>query len=139
MNRPLDLGVTIERVRVRCSARADRRLPALTLTGYLDGRAGAPLHDHRIVVRELRIDVEAALDASRARGLGEAIATDLADRLAALQTRRQPSIARAPATGGPIHVGLLCVHLWGELARHPPRGDISAALIAPIEERLHHG
>ena len=139
MNRPLDLGVTIERVRVRCCAPADRRRPALSLTGYLDGRAGAPLHDHRIVVRELRIDVEAQLDASHARSLGKAVAGDLADRLAALQTRRQPSITRTPATGGPIHVGLLCVHLWGEPARHPPSRDISAALIAPIEERLRHG
>lgn len=139
MNRPLDLGVTIERVRVRCSAPADHRRPPLSLTGYLDGRAGAPLHDHRIVVRELRIDVEAQLDASRARSLGKAVAGDLADRLAALQTRRQPSITRAPATGGPIHVALLCVHLRGEPARHPPSREISAALIAPIEGRLRHG
>lgn len=138
MNRPLDLGVTIERVRVRCRAPAERRQPPLSLVGYLDGRTGAPLHDHRIVVRELRIDIEAALDASRARSLGKAVAAELADQLAALQARRQPSIAHAPATGGPIRVASLCVHLWGEPDRHPPSRDISAALIAPLEERLRH-
>jgi hypothetical protein len=139
MNRPLDLGVTIERVRVRCGASGDGRPSPLSMTGYLDGRAGAPLHDHRIVVRELRIDVEAQLDASRARSLGKAVAGDLADRLAALQTERQPSITRTPTTGGPIHVALLRVHLWGEPARHPTSHAICAALMAPLEERLRHG
>ncbi|HEX3765603.1 MAG TPA: hypothetical protein VHW23_43205 [Kofleriaceae bacterium] len=139
MNRPLDLRVTIERVHVRCRATAERRRPPLSLVGYLDGRAGAPPHDHRIVVRELRIDVEATLDASRARSLGKAVAAELADQLATLQAERTPSIVDAPATGGPIHVALLCVYLWGEPARHPPSRDICTALIAPLEERIRHG
>jgi len=139
MNHPLDLGVTIERVRVRCGAPVDRSRSPLSITGYLDGRHGAPLHDHRIVVRELRIDVEAALDAPRARSLGEAVARELSDRLAALQTEREPSIARARTTGGPIHVARLRVHLWGEPARHPASREICAALMVPLEERLRHG
>lgn len=134
----LDLGIAIERVRVRCNAPVDRRRSPVSITGYLDGRNGAPLHDHRIVVRELRIDVEAALDAHRARSLGKAVASELADRLAALQTERRPSIARARTTGGPIHVALLRVHLWGDPARHPPSHAICAALMTPLEERLRH-
>lgn len=113
MNRALDPGVTIERVRVRCRAHADHRRSPLFMTGHLDGRAGALRHDHRIVIRELRIDVEALLGASRARSLGKAIAGELADRLAALQARRQPGITRTPATGGPIRVALL----WGSRSR----------------------
>jgi len=139
MNHPLDLGVTIERVRVRCGAPVDRSRSPLSITGYLDGRNGAPLHDHRIVVRELRIDVEAALDAPRARGLGQAVASELAARLAALQTAREPSISLSRTTGGPIHVALLRVHLWGAPARHPASREICAALMAPLEERLRHG
>lgn len=135
----LDLRVTIQRVRVRSSAPADRRPPPVFVTGYLGPNIGAPLHDHGIVIRELRIDVEAALDAPAARSLGKQVAWDLAGQLAALQDQRRLYITRKPSSGGPIHVETLRVHLRGEVARHPPSHQISAALMTAFEERVRNG
>jgi hypothetical protein len=131
----LDLRVTIDRVHVRAGAPTDTRPPPV-VAGYLGPHTGAPLHDHRIVIRELRIDIEAALDAALARSLGQQVARDLAGRLAELQDQRRPRITGTPSSGGPIHVETLRVHLWGEPARHPPSHQISAALMNAFEERI---
>lgn len=136
MNQVLDLRVTIERVHVRAGAPPDLRQPPAFVAGYLGAYAGAPPHDHRIVIRELRIDVEAELDALRARHLGKQLAWALAGRLAELQDRRRPHIARTPSAGGPIQVETLRVHLRGEIARHPPDDQISAALMNAFEQRV---
>lgn len=139
MSHALDLSVAIERVRVRTCALADHRPAPIFVAGYLGASAGAPLHVHRIVIRELRIDVEAALDASAARGLGRDVAADLAGRLAELQAQRRPRLADTPSAGGPIEIETLCVHLRGEVARHPPSREIAAALTHAFEDRVRHG
>src|SRR4029077_15887956 len=97
----LDLRVTIERVHVRAGVRADHRPAPAFVAGYLGAIAGAPLHDHRIVIRELRIDVEAELDPSGARRLGKQVAWELAGRLAELQDARRPRITGGLSAGGP--------------------------------------
>jgi len=132
----LDLGVTIERVRVRAGATAEPRPRPAFVTGYLGAAAGAALHDHRVVIRELHIDVEAELDAAGARHLAREVAGELARRLAELQARRAPHIARTPSAGGPVHVETLRVHLRGDPARHPPSHQISLALMTAFEGRL---
>jgi hypothetical protein len=128
----IDLGITIERVRVRTRAPADDRPPPVLVAGYLGASAGAPPHDHRIVIRELRIDVEAELDAAGARILGNQVAHDLAGHLAELQAHR-PRIA---GDAGPIHVETVRVRLWGHVALHPSSQHIAAALIDAFEEEV---
>jgi hypothetical protein len=137
--RAFDLGVTIDRVRVRAGASAEPRPRPVFVTGYVGGHAGAPLHDHRIVIRELCIDIEAAVDASDARRVGKQVASELASRLALLQDQRRPRIITKPSSGGPICVETLHLHLRGEVARHPPGESISAALMNAFEARVRHG
>lgn len=136
MNRALDLCVAIERVHVRTGAIADHRPPTVLVAGYLGASPGAVPHDHRIVIRELRIDVEAELDPPAARRLGKQVAWDLAGRLAELQDQRRPYVADTPAAGGPIHVETLRLHLRGEVARHPSPQQIAAALMSAFEARV---
>jgi hypothetical protein len=134
----LDLGVTIERVRVRAGAVIDHGPAPVFVAGYLGPYAGAPPHDHRIVVHELCIEVEAELDASGAHGLGKQLAWDLVGRLAALQDRRRPRIERRKA-GGPIRVETLRLYLRGEISLHPPSDQICTALMTAVEERVRDG
>jgi hypothetical protein len=136
---PLDLRVAIERVHVRAGVLDEPASRPGLVTGYLGGRTGAPLHDHRIVIRELHIDVEATLDGAAAHRLGKDVAWELAGRLAGLQERRWPRIAGTPSAGGPIFVETLRVHLWGDPERHPPAHQISAALMNAFEERVLDG
>ncbi|HEY6180489.1 MAG TPA: hypothetical protein VIX73_38870 [Kofleriaceae bacterium] len=135
MSPVLDLRIAIDRIHVCCGALAVRPAPPPLVTGRLGGGAGARPGDHRIVIRELRIDVEAELDATAARRLGNDVARELAARLAALQDRRQPGRSHARAAG-PIQVETLRVHLWGEAARHPPSPQIAEALMTALEERV---
>lgn len=138
MSATLDLGVAIERVRVRAGVLVDHRPAPVFVAGYLGPQAGARAHDHRIVVHELCIDVEAELDASGAHGLGKQVAWDLVGRLAELQDRRLRRIESRKA-GGPIHVETLRLHLRGESTRHPPSDQICTALMTAVEERIRDG
>ncbi|MEO7732026.1 MAG: hypothetical protein ABIY55_13710 [Kofleriaceae bacterium] len=135
----LDLRVTIDRVRVRTAALSDARPRPVLLTGYLDGRAGVPLHEHGIVIRELRIDVEAVLDAAAARRLGHRVASDLVAQLGELQDQRQARILAKPASCGPIYIETLLLQLRGEPELHPPSHQIAAALMGEVEQRVSHG
>jgi hypothetical protein len=132
----VDLRVTIERVRVHTGARDVAPGPAF-VTGH-GGSAGAAPGDHRIVIHQLCIDVEAELDEARARSLGKQVASDLADQLAALQAERLPRITASPDTGGPIHIETLRLYLRGEPARHPSSREICAALMTAFEQRVRH-
>jgi hypothetical protein len=127
----LDLGVTIEHVRVRTAALETGPAPVF-VAGYGGAYAGARPGDHRIVIHELCIEIEAALDASDAHGLARQLASELAARLAELQDQRQ-SRASAPATG-PIHVETLRLRLRGERSRHPPSQQICAALMTALQQ-----
>jgi len=131
----LDLRIAIDRIHVSCGALVARPAPPPLITGRLGPITGAPPGDHRIVIRELQIDVEDDLDAAAARRLGSDVARELAGRLAELQHRRRPGAPDA-RTAGPIHIETLRVHLWGETARHPPSPQIAAALFAALEERV---
>jgi len=131
----LDLRVTIDRVHVRTAAPGDTRPRPTFVSGYLGGGAGAPLHDHRIVIHELRIDVEAVLDAAAARSLGSQVASELAGQLAELQDRRAARIHKS-ASCRPIYIETLYLHLRGEPARHPATRQISAALMNAFDERV---
>src|SRR5437764_1112515 len=91
----LDLRVAIDRIHVCCGMLTARPAPPPLLTGRLASSASPPPGDHRIVIRALQIDVEADLDASAARRLGNDVARELASRLAALQDRRHPGASRA--------------------------------------------
>jgi hypothetical protein len=135
----LDLRVTIDRIRVRTAALSDTRPRPVFVTGYLDGRTGGPLHDHRIAIHELRIDVEAQLDASAARRLGNQVARDLIAQLALIQVQREAQILDKPASCGPIYIETLLVHLRGEPAGHPPSHQIATALMDNVEGRISHG
>jgi hypothetical protein len=139
VSQPLDLGVTIERVRVRPGTPAGNRPRRVFVTGFLTTPTAPAPHDHHIVVHELRIDIEATLDASRARGLATQVAWELANQLADLQAERYPRIAGQHAAGGPIRVETLHLHLRGELARHPPSHHISTALMTAFQERVGDG
>ena len=145
MTQPLDLRVSIDRVRVRTGAPPDTRAAPAFIAGYLGAHAGAPPHDHRIVIRELRLDVEAALDAPAARQLGKQVATALVERLAAHQRCRLPAAAAASpagaaaaprALGGPIRVEVLRVRLWGERTRHPAPQQIADAAMTAFEAEV---
>lgn len=129
---PLDRSVAIERVRVVSRVLAEHDPAPVFIAGYLGVPAGAAPHDQRIVIRELHIDVEAELDDSAARRLAKELAWSLARRLAELQDER--STARLPP--GPIHVETLRVHLRGELERHPPTHQISAAMMDAFEAEV---
>lgn len=127
----LDLRVTIERVRVRTAVHDASPGPAF-VTGR--GRStGAAPGDHRIVIHELRIEVEAELDKTRARELGKQVAWGLADQLAGRQRDRAAS-----AAGGPIHIETLRLYLRGEPARHPSSHEICAALMTAFEQGIRH-
>ena len=136
MTERLDLSVAIERVRVRTCVTGERRGP-LYLTGHA-GAPGASLHDHRIVIRALHVDIEAALDDAPARRLGAQVARALASGLAGLQDRRAERVARAPETGGPIHVEAMRAYVRGEVDRHPASSQIAAALQHAFEQRTGH-
>jgi len=138
VTQPLDLRVSIDRVRVRTGAPPDTRAAPAFIAGYLGAHAGAPPHDHRIVIRELRLDVEAALDAPAARQLGKQVATALVERLAAHQRCRLPAAAAAAprALGGPIRVEVLRVRLWGERTRHPAPQQIADAAMTAFEAEV---
>jgi len=135
----LDLRVTIDRIRVRTAAPSDTSPRPVFVTGYLDGRTGAPLHDHRIAIHELRIDVEAQLDASAARSLGHQVAKDLIAQLAVLQDQREAQILDKPASCGPIYIETLLVQLRGEPAAYPPSQQIATALMDSVEGRVSDG
>jgi hypothetical protein len=141
VTQPLDLRVSIDRVRVRTGSPPDTRAAPAFIAGYLGTQAGAPPHDHRIVIRELRLDVEAALDAPAARQLGKQVATALVERLAAHQRCRLPAVtAAAPAPartlGGPIRVEVLRVRLWGERTHHPAPPQIADAAMTAFEAKV---
>jgi hypothetical protein len=129
----VDLRVTIQRVRVRTGVLGAAAGPAF-VAGH-GGHAGAAPGDHRIVIHELCIDIEAELDEARARDLGKQVAWDLADQLAELQEQRRPHIA-ASGSGGPIHVETLRLYLRGEPARHPSSHEACAALRTALEQRV---
>lgn len=129
MRDTLDLGVTIEHVRVRTAALETGPAPVF-VAGYGGTYTGARPGDHRIVIHELCIEIEAALDASDAHGLARQLASELAARLAELQDQRR---ATAPATG-PIHVETLRLRLRGERSRHPPSQQICAALMTAFQQ-----
>jgi hypothetical protein len=136
MTDALDLRVTIERVRVRTRVHDVASGPAF-VTGH-SGSAGAAPGDHRIVIHELRIDVEAELGETSARSLGKEVAWALADQLAERQRARLSQLAASPDTGGPIHVETLRLYLRGEPARHPSNHEICAALMTAFERGIRH-
>lgn len=128
----IDAGVVIDRVRVRVKPRevepppmSERRRPA---------RQHAA--DHRIVVHELRIDTEAALDELEARRLGERVAGALGDGLTALQARRADAICAGRSRGGSIWVRTLRVVLRGGDAERPDVRAISLALAGAVERSM---
>jgi hypothetical protein len=129
----LDLRVTIERVRVRTGVLEASPRPAFAA----GGTAAAAPGNHRIVIHELCIDVEAEIDATRARALGKDVARDLAGKLAELQDERRPDRADAQAPG-PIHVETLRLYLRGDPERHPSSHEICAALMTAFEQRVLH-
>lgn len=142
MTPPLDLRVTIERVRVCAGAPPDTRAAPAFVAGYLGGQAGAHPCDHRIVIHELRLDVEAALDAATARQLGRKVASELGDRLAAHQRARLRATLAAgtPAMpspdGGPIRVEAIRVRLWGDRMHHPAAPQIADAAMTALEAKV---
>jgi hypothetical protein len=132
---PLDAGVAIDRVRVVAGpARTDDDglFAPVAPSGSTRPRPG----DHRIVVGELRIETEAALDASDARELGDRIARAVGEGLATLQGRRLGAILAGTEGGGAIRIGTLRAKLRGAYAEHDCTGTVVRALLDAVERRI---
>jgi hypothetical protein len=141
VTQPLDLRVSIDRVRVRAGSPPDTRPAPAFVVGYGGRPPGASPHDHRIVIRELRLDVEATLDASTARHLGKQVASELVDRLAAHQRARLRQASNAPAAapraiGGPICVETVHVRLWGDRSHQLAAPQIADAAMTAFEAKV---
>jgi hypothetical protein len=128
---PIDLGVVIERVRVRVQPQDD----GASLVAEPPPR-GARAGDHRIVVGELCIDTDAALDGFEARRLGERVARALGEDLAELQVSRLDAILFGRSRGGPVRIAALRAVLRGEEAEEPNVRAIALALTGAVERRL---
>ncbi|WP_437729247.1 hypothetical protein [Sorangium sp. So ce861] len=131
LRRPLDLGVVIDRVRVVVRPREAAAAPAAP-----PRPAPAQADDHRIVVRELRIETEAALDAFDARRLGDRVARALGERLAEVQERRLAGLLSGRSRGGPVRIGALRVRLRGDAAERPSPRAVAEALASAVERRV---
>jgi hypothetical protein len=128
----IDVGVVIDRVRVLVRlAESDAFEPAPPHRPDPD-RAG----DHRIVVGELRIETDAALDERDARRLGDRIARALGEHLSSLQARRLEAILARRSRGGAVRIGALRVRLQGAEAERPNPGAVAAALVNEVERRV---
>jgi hypothetical protein len=131
----IDARVVIDCVRVRVKPREQEPRPLRERrpngptgpTGPIDAR------DHRIVVRELRLDIYAALGELEARQLGERVANALGERLVALQRRRVAAFSAGRARGGRVEVRVLRVVLRGAAADRPELSSIGLALAGAVE------
>ena len=129
----IDAGVVIDRVRVRVQPREDGASPVRERVRVrVQARAG----DHRIVVSELCIDTEAALEDLEARRFGERVAGALSERLAALQARRVDAILAGRSRGGRIQVRALRVVLRGAEAERRDLHTVVLALAGAVERSM---
>jgi hypothetical protein len=129
----LDAGVVIDRVRVRVQPRDGG---AARVGERERERVQARAGDHRIVVSELCIDTEAALEDLEARRFGERVAGALSERLVALQARRVDAILAGRSRGGRIQVRALRVVLRGAEAERPDLRAIVLALAGAVERSV---
>jgi hypothetical protein len=126
----IDVGVVIERVRLRVQPRDAGALPE-------PPRARRPRPgDHRIVVAELCVETDAALDGPAAHRLGDRVARALADGLAGVQERRLAAVLAGESRGAAVHVGVLRVALHGEDAERTDVRAVAGALADAVERRL---
>lgn len=128
----IDVGVRIDRVRVRVRPREADASPIVEPPRPQRARAG----DHRILVGELLVETDAALEAFEARSLGERVARALGEGLATLQARRLDAVLARRSCGGPVHISALRVVLRGAEAERPDVRAVAMALTGAVERRL---
>ncbi len=125
----IHFGVLIQTVRViahppTTSAPARRAVPRLHA------------NDHRIVVDELSIEVDATLDPNSARRLGKSISQTIGENLRDFQQRRYDSFIAGRSSGGLLLIRALRVRLRNMEARYPDSRAIAVSLSSQLERRV---